>query len=180
MERVFSKVGSYWAAHVFRWFLTSLAYGYMKRNSKHTRWGAVLKWPQGPSQDPSPCAFTRGWGLGWTDTGVLKSILLFAQSWHDIVLINGALGYQKDFVLAMSQPPPPWNYMEMFNCCSDYISAGIQHCYLQCTQAVEAWSIRLPTNAFNRDWRYINLNFWLFTLFSQAQVNKKLERAKVI
>ena len=42
---------------------------YMKRNSKHTRWGAVLKWPQGPSQDPSPCAVTRGWGLGWTDTG---------------------------------------------------------------------------------------------------------------
>ena len=134
MERVFSKVGSYWAAHVFRWFLTSLAYcmlhiwsAIQNTPDEELCWNGLKVHLRIPPHVLLP--EDEAWD-GQTQV-LLKNIPLFAQSWHDIltrVLINGAL----DFVLAMSQPPPRWSYIEMSNCCSDYIFRQLHStCHLQ-------------------------------------------------
>ena len=157
----------------------------MKRNSKHTRWGAVLKWPQGPSQDPSPCAVTRGWGLGWTDTGSPEKYTIICPilAWY----FNKGFNKWGTWFCFSNVPTPTslelhWNVQLLFRL---YISAVTQHLpssalLISVHKLLKLGRLDYQQAPLNRDWRYINLNFWLLTLSSQAQVNKKLERAKVI
>ena len=70
MEKVLCKVGSHWAAHVFRWpkfnlnrlkisgcrFLPLCMYSYL--------------------QDSVSCSSSRRWGLGWTNSGAFYIITM--------------------------------------------------------------------------------------------------------